>query len=137
MNPLRSLLLLGAMGLSPLTLSAAQPAPLFVNMTTDESHRATMAIGFGRNQLLRGHGLTVYLNDRGVKLASKVNAAAFSEQQKVLKELVEKGATILVCPMCMKHYGVQEADLLPGLKVSSPELAEKALFAEGARTLSW
>ncbi len=137
MSPLRSLMLLGTLILSPLMLSAAQPASLFVNMTTDESHRANMAIGFGRNQLLRGHGLTLYLNDKGVKVASRANAAAFGEQQKLLKELVERGATILVCPMCMKHYGVQEADLLPGLKVSSPELTEKALFAEGARSLSW
>jgi predicted peroxiredoxin len=130
-------MLLGTLVLFPVMLSAAQPASLFVNMTTDESHRANMAIGFGRNQLLRGHGLTLYLNDKGVKLASKANATAFGEQQKILKELVDKGATILVCPMCMKHYGVQEADLLPGLKVSSPELAEKTLFAEGVRTLSW
>jgi predicted peroxiredoxin len=137
MNPLRSLLLLGTLVLTPLRLSAAPPAPLFVNMTTDEAYRATMAIGFGRNQLSRGHGLTLFLNDKGVKLASKANAVTFGEQQKQLKELVEKGATIFVCPMCMKHYGIQDADLLPGLKVSSPELVEKALFADATRTLSW
>lgn len=137
MNPLRSLLLLGILALSPMMLSAAPPAPLFVNMTTDESHRASMAIGFGQNQLLRGHGLTVFLNDKGVKVGSKANAAAFTGQQKMLKELLDKGATILVCPMCMKQYGVKEADLLPGLKISSPELTEKAVFAEGTRTLSW
>ncbi len=137
MNPLRSLLLLGTLALAPMVLSAAPPASLFVNMTTDEAHRASMAIGFGQNQLLRGHGLTVFLNDKGVKVGSKTHAAAFSGQQKMLKELLDKGATILVCPMCMKQYGVKEADLLPGLKISSPELTEKAVFAEGARTLSW
>lgn len=135
MRSIRVLLLLGA--LSALPLAAAPPAPLFVNMTSDESHRANMAIGFGRNQLLRGHGLTVFLNDRGVRVASKQHTAAFSEHQKMLAELVEKGATILVCPMCMKQYGVKTADLLPGLRVSTPELTGAAIFAEGARTLSW
>jgi hypothetical protein len=37
----------------------------------------------------------------------------------------------------MKHYGVTEADLLPGLKVSSPDLTEAALFAGNTKTLSW
>lgn len=137
MNPLRSMLLLGTLALAPVVLPATPPAPLFVNMTTDESHRASMAIGFGQNQLLRGHGLTVFLNDKGVKVGSKTHAATYTGQQKTLKELLDKGATILVCPMCMKQYGVKEADLLPGLKISSPELTEKALFAEGARSMSW
>lgn len=135
MRSFRTLLLLGA--LLALPLAAAAPSSLFVNMTSDESHRANMAIGFGRNQLLRGHGLTVFLNDRGVRVASKQHAAAYADHQKMLAELVEKGATILVCPMCMKQYGVKTADLLPGLKVSTPELTGAAIFAEGARTLSW
>ena len=116
---------------------AGSADPLFVNLTSDESHRATMAIGFGRNQLERGHPLTIFLNDRGVLLASKANAAKFATQQKTLAELQASGATILVCPMCMRHYGVAEADLLPGMKPGSPELTGNALFAEGARALTW
>jgi predicted peroxiredoxin len=96
-----------------------------------------MAIGFGSNQLQRGHGLTIFFNDKGVKVASKANAAVYPEQQKLIRMLVEKGATVLVCPMCMKQYGVKESDLLPGLKVSSPESTGNAIFAEGAQTLSW
>lgn len=116
---------------------AAAPSSLFINMTTDEAHRSNMAIGFGSNQLQRGHGLTIFFNDKGVKVASKANAAVYPEQQKLILALVEKGATVLVCPMCMKQYGVMEADLLPGLKVSSPESTGNAIFAEGAQTLSW
>ena len=96
--------------------------PLFVNLTTDDSHRANMAITFGQNQLERGHPLTIFLNDKGVLIGSKANTAKFPSHQKALGELMNKGAVVLICPMCMKHYGVKEADLLPGLKVGNPEL---------------
>jgi sulfur relay (sulfurtransferase) complex TusBCD TusD component (DsrE family) len=111
--------------------------PLFVNLTTDDSHRANMGISFGKNQLELGHPLTIFLNDKGVFIGSKVHSAKFAEHQKALGELMSKGATILVCPMCMKHYGIKEADLLPGLKVGNPELTGGALFKDNTKTLTW
>nr|WP_320131723.1 DsrE family protein [uncultured Holophaga sp.] len=125
--------------LLPLALSTslwAGGAPLFINMTADEPHRALMAIGFGMNQLNRGHALTVFLNDRGVLVASRLQTA-FPEQQKLLTAILSKGGTVYVCPMCMKKYGIAEADLLPGLKISSPDLTGTALFTPDTRTLSW
>jgi sulfur relay (sulfurtransferase) complex TusBCD TusD component (DsrE family) len=47
-------------------------------------------------------------------VAAKKNGTKFAEQQKTLAVLTEQGAVVLVCPMCMKQYGVQESDLLPG-----------------------
>jgi sulfur relay (sulfurtransferase) complex TusBCD TusD component (DsrE family) len=111
--------------------------PLFVNLTTDEPHRANMAIAFGKNQLERGHPLTIFLNDRGVFLGAKANAAKYGEHQKALGDLMGKGAVVLICPMCMKHYGVKESDLLPALKVGNPELTGGALFKDNTRTLTW
>lgn len=111
--------------------------PLFVNLTTDDAHRADMGISFGKNQLERGHPLTIFLNDKGVLIGSKENATKFADHQKMLGELASKGAVILVCPMCMKHYGVKEADLLPGLKVGNPELTGGALFKDNTKTLTW
>lgn len=37
---------------------------------------------------------------------------------------MKAGGTVIVCPMCMKHYGVTEADLIAGVKVGNPELAK-------------
>ena len=116
---------------------AESPDALFINMTTDDAHRANMGIGFGYNQLQRGPRLTVLLNDRGVMLAAKANGATFEQQQKTLSAVIAKGGTVYVCPTCMKHYGLAEADLMPGAKVSNPDLTEKALFSNDARTLSW
>ncbi len=116
---------------------AGDTDPLFVNLTTDDSHRANMAITFGKNQLERGHSLTIFLNDKGVLIGSKANSDKFADHQKALGELIGKGATVLVCPMCMEHHGVKETDLMPGLKVGNPELTGGALFKDNTKTLTW
>ncbi len=116
---------------------AGDTDPLFINLTTDNPHRANMAISFGKNQLERGHPLTIFLNDKGVFIGSKARAAQFGGQQKMLGEIMGKGGVVLVCPMCMKHYSVKEPDLLPGLKVGNPELTGSALFKDNTKTLTW
>jgi sulfur relay (sulfurtransferase) complex TusBCD TusD component (DsrE family) len=116
---------------------ASDNGSLFVNMTTDDPHRANMAISFGGNQFSRGHPLTIFLNDKGVLVAARSNTSRYADQQKALGDLLTKGATVLICGMCMKHYGVAQSDLLPGIKVGSPEMTGAALFKDGARTLTW
>jgi sulfur relay (sulfurtransferase) complex TusBCD TusD component (DsrE family) len=132
-----SLVLAMIIGFVSAPVFAGDKDPLFVNMTTDEPHRATMAIGFGQKQLELGHPLTIFLNDKGVFVGSKANAAKFADQQKALGELIGKGATVLACPHCMKHYGVKEEDLLSGIKVGNPELTGGALFKDNTKTLTW
>ena len=123
--------------------AAAGPAiagdtdPLFVNLTTDDSHRANMGITFGKKQFERGHPLTIFLNDKGVQIGSKGNADKFAEHQKALTALMSKGAVILICPMCMKHYGVKESDLIPGLKIGNPEATGAAVFKDNTKSLTW
>jgi sulfur relay (sulfurtransferase) complex TusBCD TusD component (DsrE family) len=135
-------LLAGALGLAVAAPAAAEDAesaaaPLFINLITDDPHRAHMALGFGQKQLERGHALTVFLNDRGVFIGAKQGAERFGLHQQLLTELVGAGAAVIVCPMCMKHYGVAEADLLEGLAVGNPDLTGAALFAPQTRTLTW
>lgn len=111
--------------------------PLFVNATTDDGHRATMALTFSQHQLERKHPVTIFLNDRGVFIASKANAEKFKSQQALLDSLMKAGASVIVCPMCMKHYDIKEADLLPGIKVGTPEVTGAALFQDNAKTMTW
>jgi len=125
------------LGAAALPASAGDKDPLFINMTADDPHRANMAITFGANQFGRGHPLTIFLNDKGVLLGARDSAGRYAEHQKKLAELTAKGATVLICPMCMKHYGVKEEDLLPGIKVGSPEATGAALFRQDTRTLTW
>jgi sulfur relay (sulfurtransferase) complex TusBCD TusD component (DsrE family) len=70
-------------------------------------------------------------------VGSKANSAKFADHQKALAGLMSKGAAIIICPMCMKHYGVIESGLLPGLKVGKPELTGGALFKDNTKTLTW
>ena len=113
------------------------PDPLFVNMTSDDAHRASMAIGFSKAQQGRGHPVTVFLNDKGVLVGSKANAGKYAEQQKNLSDIMGNGGVVIMCPMCMQHYGVKQTDLLPGIQVGNPELTGNALFKDDTKTLSW
>jgi predicted peroxiredoxin len=122
---------------------AAMPAAadthgsLFVNLTTDESHRADMAMAFSKAMMERDHPVVVWLNDKGVFIASKEHAGKFAEQQKMLSALMSKGVIVIACPMSMKHYGVKEADLIEAVKVGDPDLTGDLLFKEDTKTLTW
>lgn len=126
-------------GLLATTLPAAadDAGSLFVNLTTNEPHRADMAMVFSTAMMERQHPVTIWLNDKGVLLAAKANAGQFGPQQEKLAALMAKGATVIVCPFCMKHYGVNEGDLIDGAKLGNADLTSGLLFKEGAQTLSW
>lgn len=124
-------------------LASATPAradnddPLFVNLTSEEKHRSDMAMMFSKSMMERGHPLTIWLNDQAVVIAAKKHGDRFADQQKTLADLIAKGATVIACPVCMKHYGVEESDLLSGVKVGNPDLTDSLLFKDDTRTLSW
>ncbi|CAG9000912.1 MAG: hypothetical protein CENE_02919 [Candidatus Celerinatantimonas neptuna] len=116
---------------------AANTDPLFINLTSSNSHRATMAIGFGLSQQERGHAVTIFLNDTSVQLASKKNALNYKKQQKLLHEIVAHKGKVIVCPTCMKYYGVSEKDLIKGLKKGNPDMTGAQLFKDHTRTMAW
>jgi sulfur relay (sulfurtransferase) complex TusBCD TusD component (DsrE family) len=116
---------------------AGDTDPLFVNATTDDGFRSQMALKFSKNQQERKHPVTVFLNDKGVLIATKANAEKFKDQQEIIAALIAAGGTVVICPVCMKRYGVNEADLLPGIKIGSPETTGAALFSENTKTLTW
>lgn len=111
--------------------------PLFVNMTTDDPHRAKMALNFSLNQQKRGHPVAIFFNDKGVLVASLNHADTFAEAQKMAAEIISAGGQILVCPMCMKHFGVEESELLSGAEIGNPEKTGAALFRDDGKTLTW
>jgi sulfur relay (sulfurtransferase) complex TusBCD TusD component (DsrE family) len=123
--------------LAAIPAAADTHGSLFVNLTTDESHRADMAMAFSKAMIERDHPVVVWLNDKGVFIASKEHAGKFAEQQKMLSALMSKGATVIACPMCMKHYGVKDVDLIEGVKVGNPDLTGDLLFKEDTKTLTW
>ena len=140
MRLVRIVLVSAAIALSLFVVAPAMSGdtdPLFVNATTDQPHRAKMALVFSKNQLDRKHPVAIFLNDRGVLIASKANGETFKEQQDLLKALIAAGASVIACPMCMEHYGVKEADLIPGIQIGNPEIVGGALFKDDTKTLTW
>lgn len=116
---------------------AAEPPSLFLNLTTDNSQRSETGLIFARDQMARGHALTVLLNDQAVRMGSSTNLRNFVNQQKLLRELMGKGAVVLVCRVCMRHYGVTEASLMQGMQLDDPQRVGEALFRDNTRTLTW
>jgi len=125
--------------LATLSLSAFAGAndPLFINLSTDELHRSTMAINFGKHHSANGHPLTIFLNDKAVMLGVKAGSSKFADQQQALSEVISSGALVIMCPMCLKQAGFTEADLIPGVKLGSPKVTGDALFKDGTKTMSW
>ena len=125
---------------------AAQETPgkggLFVNLTTDDPWRAGMALHFSRNVLEKGHPVVVYLNVAGVRVAATnipldINAMTGKSPHEMLKELIKAGGKVLICQPCMKHAGISKDQILDGVTLSTPEVIQPELFAEGVRVMSW
>lgn len=121
-------------------LAAALPAraadALFVNLTSDDGHRAHMALAFSQKVVESGHAVTVFLNVDSVRIASKT-PGQHKDNQALLVALLKSGATVLACPHCVEHAGMKPADLIDGVKMGTPESIQRALFEPGARALSW
>lgn len=125
--------------LATLSLSAFAGAndPLFINLSTDELSRASMAINFGKHHSSTGHPLTIFLNDKAVMMGVKAGSAKFADQQQALAEVISSGALVIMCPMCLKQAGFTEADLISGIKLGGPKITGDALFKDGTKTMSW
>lgn len=111
--------------------------PLFVSLTTDDVHRARMALNFSKHHFENGHPLSIFLSDKGVLIGVKSGAKDFAEHQKIIADVIAKGGAVIMCPMCLRHYGFTEADLIPGIKMGGPKITGDALFKDGTKTLSW
>lgn len=116
---------------------AADLAPLFLNLTMDNSHQSGVGLDFAKEQFERGHMLTIFLNDRAVRIGATANMRQFINHQELLRELIKKGATVLVCRPCALHYGVSESNLMPGMQIAHPDILNEALFRDNTRTLTW
>ena len=111
--------------------------PLFINLSTDELHRSSMAINFGKHHSASGQPLTIFLNDKAVMMGVKAGSAKFADQQQALAEVINNGDLVIMCPMCQKQAGFTEADLIPGVKLGGPKITGDALFKDGTKTMSW
>jgi len=125
--------LLAAFLLSGAALAAD---PLFVNLTSDDGHRAHMAIAFSQTALEAGHPVTIFLNVDAVKIAA-TKARKQQHNREMLEKFMKSGGKVLACPHCVEHAKLEEADLIEGVQIGKYEITQEALFAPGGRSLSW
>jgi len=111
--------------------------PLFINLSTDEPGRSSMALNFGKHHSSNGHSLTVFLNDKAVILGVKAGSEKYAAQQKELSDIAAKGGLVIMCPMCLKQAGYTESDLISAVKIGGPKVTGDALFKDGTKTMSW
>jgi predicted peroxiredoxin len=125
---------------------AAQPKAkqsLFVNLTSDDIDRASQAITLAHRVLKEKKiPVTIWLNVQAVRLVNKeVRQNMYSDGRTPLEKLqsfMREGGKVMICPMCMRNLGGMEVKDLPeGVVVSEMEMWWDALFAEGARVLSY
>lgn len=138
-NSLVALVFLFAMGTSA---SADEQKTIFYNVTTDEAWAAGMALGQANKALESGYKAVIFLNVRGVFIASKSfktdsNGATGKSLQDMLRAAMDKGAQAIICPMCMGKAGMAMEDVIEGVVKGGPDVTLKAMTAEDTTVISY
>jgi len=123
-------------------LSAKEQKSIFYNVTTDEAWKAGMALAQANGALKKGYKIIIHLNTRAVFIASKsfasdVNGLSGKSLQDMLKAMMDKGAQVLMCPMCTKKAGLTKDDLMEGVIMGGPDVTLKAMTADDTTVISY
>ncbi len=127
-------MLLGGLG-SMLFTTVSQPQVvrahegnhgLLVNLTTDDTWSANMALSLAMNAREQGlEPVVVFLNVRGVYLAdsgrmpAKEGNSEMNIHQK-MQALIAAGGQVIACPGCSKEAGLTQEDYIEGVVMGEP-----------------
>jgi len=71
---------------------------------------------FAYTALLEGHRVNVFLVEDGVFVGKKAqDPTTYDNVGKWLKDVIEEGAKILACGVCMKARGMSDEELIDGI----------------------
>ena len=111
---------------------------LFLNLTTDDIWRGSMALNFANRNLEAGYPVTIFLNITGVRIAVKerripqhVNGITEKTLQELLMDAVDGGATVIVCPFCLKQAGFKPRNLVmlgDGVELGGHEVTIPSMY---------
>lgn len=123
--------------------ASAAEKKLFVNLTSDDTNRAAMAVGMSTKILQKKKiPVTIFLNVDAVRLADKnipqnkyANGKTVTE---MLSGFIKAGGKVIVCPMCMKNVGgMVQGDLIDGVVLGGPDVTFPALLADDTTVISY
>ena len=99
---------------------------LFVHISSgyDNPKKVLMALTLA-NKFANDTDVCLFFDIEGVKLLTQVSEDIsmehYQSMQKSLGELIDKGAVVMACPMCLKAANIEPADLLKGVIVAEKE----------------
>lgn len=131
-----------ALGLLNPAMAEEDKRTFFYNITTDDTWAAGMAAGQANKALEAGQDVVLFLNVRGVYLASTARqqdtfAAAGMTPQQLLQAAMDKGGRVIICPMCMKQAGMSMDDVIEGVERGGPDVTFKALNDRNTVVMSY
>ncbi len=95
----------------------------------DNIDKATVGFTLISAALEAGHKVRVALASEGVRLTVKGysddidNGAPFKPLKQLIDEVLKKGGEINVCTPCMKKRGLEEKEMIPGVRfITGPDL---------------
>jgi predicted peroxiredoxin len=93
-----------------------------IGYAKDNLDKTTIGFTLANTALDGGHAVRLILASEGVRLGVKGyaedmdNGAPFKSVKELMAAFLQKGGEINVCLPCMKKRGIEEKDILPGIK---------------------
>jgi predicted peroxiredoxin len=110
---------------------------LLINLSSDTPWRTEMALAFADAVLERGVAVTLWLNNEGVRVAKAQSSGRLKVANQALTTLINKGVRVIVCPECLREFGVNERQLVSGAMLGKPEMVIPLLLDANTQVLSW
>jgi len=80
------------------------------------SERPYTMLRFAYTALLEGHKINIFLVEDGIFVGKKnQDPSTYDNVGKWMKDVIEEGAKVLACGVCMKARGVLEEELMVGI----------------------
>lgn len=104
-----------------------EPDELFINLLSDETWRATVALTKARQSLEAEFPVTILLGMEGVRVALReekyvqdVFAKTGLKPREVLDTVLQLGGRVIVCPECLDRAGFKPDELIRGVYLGGP-----------------
>lgn len=107
-----------------------------------DNERASVAWSIANGGLASGYELTIFLVASGVDWVRKgaMSTARMNPLDppvgEMIQNVIDSGATIMVCPPCAKVRGYEREDLIDGIELAG-STAMLGVVSEGASTLTF
>ncbi len=137
-----SIVLFFSIVLTSQNAQAGENGRLFINLTTDDTWKAVMALNFALESQKVGKKVTLFLNVRGVHLGirkAKLPKDPYTGKriQDIIKTFIAKGGKVYICKMCLKIAGYTEDVLVTGIKLGEPRLVFKEFYDTNTKVITY